>query len=344
MQCRETTMEAQNSKKRLPAAPSTEDDLDASGSKRLEKSLAMMTVNVVDLLKKAPKGILNLGEATKILEVRQKRRIYDVTNVLEGIGLIEKYGKNSVKWRGDSLTPDPRDVTRKMRLLKHDRSSLLSFEAVIDEQLKVIRQCTDITRTNESTISYAYVTSEDITDAFGAQTTNILARNSSTHTPIDDDPKTLRISSAKGLPLDVRLLREPNGACFSRPMRRANVRRKHNNHQYKRLEARRRDEKSAIDVQHEQDTNSDRIAHADDDERERLELQLDAEMLFGNDLTKLSRFHTQSLDRANHENYIDSPFIALDPPESCSYTFCLAPNEGIPDLFDLDSPSASDAQ
>lgn len=57
-------MEAQNSKKRLPAAPSTEDDLDASGSKRLEKSLAMMTVNVVDLLKKAPKGILNLGEVS----------------------------------------------------------------------------------------------------------------------------------------------------------------------------------------------------------------------------------------------------------------------------------------
>ena len=57
-------MEVQNSKKRLPATPSAEDDLDASGSKRLEKSLAMMTVNVVDLLKKAPKGILNLGEVS----------------------------------------------------------------------------------------------------------------------------------------------------------------------------------------------------------------------------------------------------------------------------------------
>ena len=34
-----------------------------------------------------------------MLEVKQKRRIYDITNVLEGIGLIEKESKNSIKWK-----------------------------------------------------------------------------------------------------------------------------------------------------------------------------------------------------------------------------------------------------
>ena len=29
----------------------------------------------------------------------QKRRIYDITNVLEGIGLIEKKSKNNIQWR-----------------------------------------------------------------------------------------------------------------------------------------------------------------------------------------------------------------------------------------------------
>lgn len=29
----------------------------------------------------------------------QKRRIYDITNVLEGIGLIEKTVKNRIKWK-----------------------------------------------------------------------------------------------------------------------------------------------------------------------------------------------------------------------------------------------------
>jgi hypothetical protein len=34
----------------------------------------------------------------------QKRRIYDITNVLEGIGLIQKYKKNKIRWAGpDSI-------------------------------------------------------------------------------------------------------------------------------------------------------------------------------------------------------------------------------------------------
>jgi len=35
-----------------------------------------------------------------MLEV-QKRRIYDITNVLEGIGLIEKTIKNKIRWKGN---------------------------------------------------------------------------------------------------------------------------------------------------------------------------------------------------------------------------------------------------
>lgn len=40
-----------------------------------------------------------LSQAADVLEVKQKRRIYDITNVLEGIGLIEKESKNSIKWK-----------------------------------------------------------------------------------------------------------------------------------------------------------------------------------------------------------------------------------------------------
>ena len=39
-------------------------------------------------------------QAADTLNVRQKRRIYDITNVLEGIGLIEKRNKNCIKWMG----------------------------------------------------------------------------------------------------------------------------------------------------------------------------------------------------------------------------------------------------
>ena len=33
----------------------------------------------------------------------QKRRIYDITNVLEGIGLIDKKSKNNIQWKGTGL-------------------------------------------------------------------------------------------------------------------------------------------------------------------------------------------------------------------------------------------------
>lgn len=40
---------------------------------------------------------VDLNEAAVKLDV-QKRRIYDITNVLEGIGLIEKTIKNKIRW------------------------------------------------------------------------------------------------------------------------------------------------------------------------------------------------------------------------------------------------------
>lgn len=43
-----------------------------------------------------------MNEAATQLNV-QKRRIYDITNVLEGIGLIEKSIKNKIKWKGANI-------------------------------------------------------------------------------------------------------------------------------------------------------------------------------------------------------------------------------------------------
>ena len=48
-------------------------------------------------------GILDLNAASLTLGV-QKRRIYDITNVLEGIDLIEKRSKNMVHWKGISAS------------------------------------------------------------------------------------------------------------------------------------------------------------------------------------------------------------------------------------------------
>ncbi|GAB5584074.1 transcription factor E2F5 isoform X2 [Prionailurus iriomotensis] len=73
------------------------------GSSRHEKSLGLLTTKFVSLLQEAKDGVLDLKAAADTLAVRQKRRIYDITNVLEGIDLIEKKSKNSIQWKGDTL-------------------------------------------------------------------------------------------------------------------------------------------------------------------------------------------------------------------------------------------------
>jgi hypothetical protein len=66
---------------------------------RQENGLVMLTVKFIELLKEAPDQCIDLNVAVAQLNV-QKRRIYDITNVLEGIGLIMKHKKNKIKWNG----------------------------------------------------------------------------------------------------------------------------------------------------------------------------------------------------------------------------------------------------
>lgn len=56
---------------------------------RYDTSLGLLTKKFVDLLEATTDGIIDLNVASVQLNV-QKRRIYDVVNVLEGIGILEK--------------------------------------------------------------------------------------------------------------------------------------------------------------------------------------------------------------------------------------------------------------
>ena len=66
---------------------------------RKENGLVELTKKFINLLKDAENQTLDLNDAVLILRV-QKRRIYDITNVLEGIGLIAKERKNNIRWSG----------------------------------------------------------------------------------------------------------------------------------------------------------------------------------------------------------------------------------------------------
>ncbi|KAL1280457.1 hypothetical protein QQF64_015057 [Cirrhinus molitorella] len=148
-----------------------------NGSSRHEKSLGLLTVKFVTLLQEAKDGVLDLKVAADSLAVKQKRRIYDITNVLEGIGLIEKKTKNTIQWKGESSGCQPQEVLEQVELLKSNISDLEIQEQELDMQKTCLQQ--SIKHLNEdpsscrypySLYTYSYVTHEDICDAFSGDT------------------------------------------------------------------------------------------------------------------------------------------------------------------------------
>uniref|UniRef100_A0A3Q0R8D9 E2F transcription factor 4 n=1 Tax=Amphilophus citrinellus TaxID=61819 RepID=A0A3Q0R8D9_AMPCI len=107
---------------------------------RHEKSLGLLTTKFVTLLQEAKDGVLDLKAAADTLAVRQKRRIYDITNVLEGIGLIEKKSKNSIQWKGVGPGCNTREIADKLIDLKAELDDLALREHELDQQRVWVQQ------------------------------------------------------------------------------------------------------------------------------------------------------------------------------------------------------------
>jgi len=89
------------------------------GQSRYDSSLGLLTKKFVHILRGSAANSLDLNQAAKELGV-QKRRIYDITNVLEGIGLLSKEGKNHVSWNSNPCAELSRDVSVRKRSATHE--------------------------------------------------------------------------------------------------------------------------------------------------------------------------------------------------------------------------------
>ncbi|XP_043254563.1 transcription factor E2F4-like [Colletes gigas] len=136
---------------------------------RFEKSLGLLTTRFVTLLQKAKDGVLDLKVAADILEVRQKRRIYDITNVLEGIGLIEKKSKNSIQWKGAGPGCNTQEVGEKLTDLKDEIKKLEDHEQLLDMHTQWIQQSIKNIENDLINRKYAYITYEDVKENFPAE-------------------------------------------------------------------------------------------------------------------------------------------------------------------------------
>ncbi|XP_053694753.1 transcription factor E2f1 [Sabethes cyaneus] len=178
---------------------------------RYDTSLGLLTKKFIDLLKDSRDGVVDLNIASTKLNV-QKRRIYDITNVLEGIGILEKKSKNNIQWKcGNSLC----NIEKNNRI-QRDRYLLEQKENMLDRMIVEMRQTT---ADNMQTARHAYVTCQDLNsiDTFKEQILLVIKAPPEAKVVLPDvqQPWEIFIKSEKG-EIDVFLCPEssegsPNG-------------------------------------------------------------------------------------------------------------------------------------
>nr|XP_055042177.1 transcription factor E2F6 isoform X1 [Misgurnus anguillicaudatus] len=122
-------------------------------------ALGHLTKRFMQLLLAAPNGVLDLNEASQKLGTR-KRRVYDITNVLDGIQLIKKTSKNKIQWIS-SVPISYYGITQPLET----NAELLKLKSAEESLDRLIKDCaqqlfalTDLKDNADS----AYVTYEDI--------------------------------------------------------------------------------------------------------------------------------------------------------------------------------------
>ena len=116
-----------------------------------KKTLVNLTQDFLRVLMAANGQELDLSQVEKTLEA-SKRRLYDVTNVLAGIGVIERTGKSKIRWVGNKANLD--DNATLQELLYHE-SELDRLTQLVDDSLLELASTQDFQ-------SFAWVSENDI--------------------------------------------------------------------------------------------------------------------------------------------------------------------------------------
>ncbi|XP_038605450.1 transcription factor E2F6 isoform X1 [Tachyglossus aculeatus] len=180
---------------------------------RYDVSLVYLTRKFMDLIKSAPDGVLDLNEVATTLRVR-KRRVYDITNVLDGINLIQKRSKNLIQWVGIDLDNIGRRVLEYEKL-RDELADLSAMEEALDELIKdCAHQLFELTDDKENA-KLAYVTYQDIHSIQAFHEQIVIAVKAPEETKLEipapkEDCIEVHIKSTKG-PIDVYLCEVEQG-------------------------------------------------------------------------------------------------------------------------------------
>ncbi|EOB01714.1 Transcription factor E2F1, partial [Anas platyrhynchos] len=273
---------------------------------RYETSLNLTTKRFLELLSKSPDGVVDLNWAAEVLKV-QKRRIYDITNVLEGIQLITKKSRHQ------------------HRLLEKELRELQAAERQLDD---LIQTCTVQLRL------LTYVTCQDLRSIVdpSEQMVMVIKAPPETQLQVSDPTEAFQVSvkSTQG-PIDVFLCPEDSsGVCspVKSPFKAPSEELSPGSSQPR-----------ASPLLHPaaQDINMPLLPG----EQEALlpgasvlPSKCPTEEVSLSPLASMDALLEQSKD--DFSGFLADEFIALSPPQPQDYHFGLEEGEGISELFDCD--------
>lgn len=132
-------------------------------SSRGENSLFSLTHKFLDLIKDTFPLPVALNSATRILEV-PKRRIYYVTNILMGLGLIKKVGVGKVQWSGLEINSylQTRQESSKENPSNREIEDLITEEKNLDIEIQIEDGKLGKITEKDSYAQVLYVTHQDI--------------------------------------------------------------------------------------------------------------------------------------------------------------------------------------
>ncbi|XP_062266301.1 transcription factor E2F3 [Platichthys flesus] len=165
---------------------------------RNDTSLSLLTRRFIELLKESSNGVINLNSVTLQLNVA-KRRIYDITNVLEGIQIIRKKSKNYFEWM---CSPISREDAEEMEALSEQERKL--DEAIEICMFKVQQMWAN--GKNQKYPLFAYLTHEDVQMIPSLKTQTVIVIKAPPETKLEvphpEERLQVHLRSTRG-PIDV---------------------------------------------------------------------------------------------------------------------------------------------
>ncbi|KAL6120057.1 e2f1 [Pungitius sinensis] len=314
---------------------------------RYDTSLNLTTKRFLNLLSQSVDGVVDLNWASQVLDV-QKRRIYDITNVLEGIQLISKKSKNNIQWLGNRV--DAALVSRQ-KDLHGEVCDLTDAEDQLDELISKCNLQLRLLTEDTQNKKLGYVRCQDLKKSFDSpdQLVMVIRAPPETQMQVSEPSKGYQVSlkSTRG-PIDVFLCpEESSGVCSPMtggspskpdPLLVPPITQPTDQSQA-------RNSTAALDATSSSSAASTASTAASQHDPSSLVLGGDAESLLGGDpfsgLGEMPDFNLSPLSSSDFMNADGIPlpldgFINLSPPHSHDYHFGLQDHEGISELFNCD--------